>query len=149
MRLWRISNYADLDGIGGTFSRGRWHSQKHRIVYLAESPAAALLERLVHLEIDPADLPRSYQMLTVDVPDDIAVARIDVQRLPAHWRDDEAITQLEGDRWLAGNGTALLGVPSAIVADTVNWLLNPGHPDAARIQVSRVVRAPFDQRLFR
>ena len=50
MELWRISNYADLSGIGGLKAAGRWHSQGRRIVYLADHPSSALLEMLVHMD---------------------------------------------------------------------------------------------------
>jgi RES domain-containing protein len=73
MLLWRISNYADLSGEGGRRSDGRWHEQGRSVVYLAEHPALALLEVLVHLEIDPDDLPSSYQLLTVEVPDGLKI----------------------------------------------------------------------------
>ena len=69
MRLWRISNHADLSGEGGRRVGGRWHERGRPVVYLSEHPALALLENLVHLEIDPEDLPSGYQLLTVDVPD--------------------------------------------------------------------------------
>ena len=52
MELWRISNYADLSGIGGLRAAGRWHSQGRRIVYLADHESSALLEMLVHMDRD-------------------------------------------------------------------------------------------------
>jgi len=71
MELWRISNYADLSGIGGLRAAGRWHSQGRRIIYLADHPSSALLEMLVHMDRDL--LPATYQLLRVSVPDDIAI----------------------------------------------------------------------------
>ncbi len=82
MRLWRISNYADLTGAGGLTSSARWHSRGTKIVYLADHPASALLERLVHLEIDPEDLPSAYQLLAIEVPDHLAVERVEAGSLP-------------------------------------------------------------------
>jgi RES domain-containing protein len=149
MRLWRISNYADLSGRGGLNSPGRWHAHRSEIVYLAESPAGALLERMVHLELDAAELPSHYQMIAVDIPDDVAFDAVSEDSLPANWRGNERITQVIGDRWLGEKRTALLRVPSAIVPETANWLLNPGHAGAAMARIGRVIRAPFDQRLFR
>jgi RES domain-containing protein len=148
MRLWRISNYADLDGNGGLVSSGRWHSLGSRIVYLAENPASALLERLVHLEIDPDDVPRFYQLIAVDIADDIAFDSIAEESLIGDWRSDDSATRIAGDRWLREKRTALLRVPSAVVPHTVNWLLNPVHPDAAKATIVHVVRALFDSRLF-
>lgn len=149
MRLWRISNYVDLTGVGGLISSGRWHSRGTEIVYLAENPAAALLERLVHLEIDPDDLPSNYRLLSVEIPNDIAFDTVDVDDLPPEWRNTDATTQLIGDSWLHARRTPLLRVPSAITPDTLNWLLNPKHPDAVNAKVINVIDAPFDQRLFR
>ena len=56
MLLWRISNHLSLAGEGGLRASGRWYSRGRRIVYCAQSPAAALLEILVHFEIDVSDL---------------------------------------------------------------------------------------------
>lgn len=148
MRLWRISNYADLTGAGGMNSPGRWHSRGIEIVYLAESPASVLLERLVHLEIDADELPVHYQLLAVEVPGEVVFETIDAQDLSENWRSSEFVTRPPGDRWLQANRTALLRVPSAIVPHTNNWLLNPNHPDAAKARIVFLDRAPFDPRLF-
>ena len=148
MRLWRISNYADLAGTGGLMTPGRWHSGNRRIVHLAESPPAALLERLVHLEIDPDDLPRTYRLLEVDIPDGTAFDTVDENELANDWHSVDATTWAIGDRWLDAGRTSLLRVPSAITPRTFNWLLNPTHPDAVGARIETVIQAPFDQRLF-
>ena len=147
MRLWRISNHAELSGEGGLHASGRWHSKGRRVVYLADHPASALLETLVHLEIDVEDLPTHYQLLAVDAPDDIAVTLLDEATLPTDWRDQLAVTRARGDEWLGGGATALLQVPSAIVPAARNILLNPSHRDSMRIAVASIMRAPFDRRL--
>jgi RES domain-containing protein len=145
MELWRISNYADLSGIGGLRAAGRWHSQGRRIVYLADHSSSALLEMLVHMDRDL--MPATYQLLRIVVPADIAVATID-EELPPDWRS-QALTRREiGDRWLDRSASALLRVPSAISAKGNNYLLNPVHPDAAKIAVSEIIKAPFDPRLL-
>lgn len=149
MRLWRISNYADLTGVGGLITSARWHSRGAEIVYLAESPAGALLERLVHLEIDPDDLPTHYQLLAVEIPDHSAFDIIDANDLPSGWRANDAATRPFGDRWLAAGRALLLRVPSAITPHTFNWLLNPKHADASAAQIVDVFSVPFDARLIR
>ena len=97
MRLWRISDHADLSGVGGLHASGRWHSRGRRVVYLADHPASALLEVLVHLEIDVEDLPTHYQLLGVDVPDDVAITLLDERGLPDDWRNQRAVTRARGD----------------------------------------------------
>jgi RES domain-containing protein len=147
MRLWRISRFADLSGEGGLHASGRWHGRGRRIVYLADHPASALLEMLVHLEIDVEDLPTHYQLLAVDAPDDIAVTALGETSLPADWRTQVLATRARGDDWLRDGATALLHVPSAIVPAASNYLLNLAHADASRLSITAIVRAPFDPRL--
>ncbi|MEH2500675.1 RES domain-containing protein [Bradyrhizobium sp. AZCC 1678] len=145
MELWRISNYADLSGIGGLRAAGRWHSQGRRIVYLADHSSSALLEMLVHMDRDL--MPATYQLLRIVVPADIAVETIDAE-LSQDWRSQTLTSREIGDRWLDRSASALLQVPSAISAKGNNYLLNPEHPDAAKIAVAEIIKAPFDPRLL-
>ncbi len=149
MVLWRTSNRTTLDGRGGLVASARWHTQGRPIVYLAESPAGALTEILVHLELKPDELPRSYKLLKVEVPGDLAVARLGLTELSRRWKSKLTITRTIGDEWLASRKTALLRVPSAIVPETFNVLLNPEHRDARRIKVLSHQRYPWDERLFK
>jgi len=149
MFLWRISNHAELDGRGGLLASARWHTQGRSIVYLAANPAGALVEVLVNLELDAGRLPGSYTMLKAEAPDDIQVRRIEVGSLPEGWSADVAITRCRGDEWLAGGESALLEVPSAILPDTFNVLLNPHHPDAGRVRVVWQRAYPYDRRFFK
>jgi RES domain-containing protein len=147
MELWRISNYADLSGVGGTRAAGRWHSQGNRIVYLADHPSSALLEMLVHFDRDL--IPSTYQLLRVVVPSAIATETIGSDELPAGWQSNKLITREIGDRWLDRSESAVLQVPSAISHHGRNFLLNSVHPDAAKIVVAEIVRAPLDARLLK
>jgi RES domain-containing protein len=145
MELWRISNYADLSGIGGLRAGGRWHSQGRRIVYLADHPSSALLEMLVHIDRDL--IPAAYQLLRIVVPADIISETIDAE-LSSDWRSQTLASREIGDRWLDRATTALLQVPSAISRKGSNFLLNPAHVDAAKITVAEIIKAPFDPRLL-
>jgi RES domain-containing protein len=146
MELWRISNYADLSGGGGLQAAGRWHTRGKRIVYLADHPASALLEMLVHMDRDL--IPATYSLLRVVVSDAVVLDRIGNDTLAADWRDQPALTRQIGDQWLDQSSTALLQVPSVIVPLGMNFLLNPAHPDAAKVKIIDVVNAPFDPRLL-
>jgi RES domain-containing protein len=147
MRLWRISRFADLAGEGGLHASGRWHSKGQRVVYLADHPASALLEVLVHLEIDVEDFPTHFQLLEVGAPDGIAVTAVDEASMPADWREQIPVTRARGDDWLRAGATALLRVPSAIVPATHHYLLNPAHADARQLSIAAIAHAPFDRRL--
>ena len=148
MLLWRISNHATLDGEGGLIASARWHTQGHPILYLADSPAGALVEVLVHLELDPARLPRSYKLLKAEAPDDISRREIGKAELAANWTQDLRSTRELGDEWLRSRSTALLRVPSAIVPETFNVLLNPHHPEAGRVRIVSHRDYPWDKRLL-
>lgn len=152
MILWRISNHSDLSGTGGLLHPGRWHSRGRPIIYLAESAAGALLEALVHIEAaHPSELPRSYQLLEVEIleqqTDDLPLAQ-DCQDLPDGWQQNQVITRRLGDNWLASGASLLLRVPSAVVGRTFNYLFNPGHSSARLSRIISVARYPFDDRLL-
>lgn len=151
MRLWRVSNYADLSGEGGRRVAARWHERGRPAVYLAEHPALALLETLVHLDIDPDELPSHYQLLTVDVPDGVAVedlAEAELAARVADWRRAPDGTRKLTRAWFDERRTALLRVPSVIVPAAFNYLLNPLHLEAARVAIVARQRAELDARLF-
>ena len=119
------------------------------MVYLAEHAALAVVETLVR--IDPGNLPSHYQLLTIDVPNDIAVEELtDVELADriADWRHTPEGTRAATRGWFGERRTALLRVPSAIVPDAFNYLLNPLHPEAARIAVVARQTVQFDARLF-
>lgn len=149
MILWRISNHADLLGIGGLYASARWHTAGQPIVYLAESPSSALLEVFVHLEIDEDHRPDSYQLLKIEADDSLPFETIDFASLSSAWMSNELETQSRGDAWLSAKRTLLLRVPSAITPETWNWILNPRHPDAAKVRIIQSAIRAYDTRLFR
>jgi len=148
--LWRISNYMDLSGEGALGTSGRWHTEGRLVVYLADCPAGALLERIVHLMDRNEDgiLPRFYQLLLISVPDDFATKELNTLA-PTDWMERPEFTRNLGDAWLASLETAMARVPSAIVPRTWNYILNPEHPDAKQVKVEEVIQERFDNRLFR
>ncbi len=145
--FWRISNYRDLSGEGGRIASARWHTEGRPVVYLAETPAGAMLERIVHLGDREGNFPRVYQLLEVEAEEGLVVSTIDPSGDP-RWKVDVAITRALGDAWLAGGEAAVARVPSVIIAHTWNCLFNPVHPDAGRIRIVSATRERFDPRLF-
>jgi RES domain-containing protein len=142
MRIWRISNFADLSGQGGLLYPGRWHTAGRPIIYCAESPAGALIEFLVH--ITRANLPDAFHLLAIDVPDE--TAHHTIADLPANWRRDPSISQGAGNTWLASGNHLCLRVPSAILPYTFNILANPMHQDIEKARIVSIDRVPLDSR---
>ncbi len=135
--------------MGGLRAVGRWHSKGRPLVYCAPNPAAALLEVLVHLELKEADWPVGYCLLKIRVPENMGLGRLDIESLPADWREDLAYTRGIGDGWLASGKTALLEVPSVIVPETFSVLINSLHPEVRLLAVESIIRHPLDWRLLR
>lgn len=148
MILWRFSNHVSLTGDGGLRVSARWHTRGRRIVYCSQSPAAALLETLVHFEITVSDLPVRYRLLKLEAPDDLLVDKVPPGDLPEDWVERVDVTRKIGDAWLATCRSALLTVPSALAPETSNALLNPGHPDAARVVIVQESEYAIDPRLL-
>ncbi len=145
--LWRISNYPDLSGEGGRLASARWHTEGRPVVYLAESPAATMLERIVHLSYLNGKLPRTYDLLEVEAAEDLEISNLDPTG-ESEWNLNPEITRTLGDNWLVASASALARVPSVIVPRTWNFLFNPLHPDASRVKIISMIRAQFDNRLF-
>lgn len=148
MILWRVSNYPNLDGEGGLYVSGRWHTKGHPVVYCTLNPATALLETLVHMEIDTEDRPERFQVLRIEGPDTLSLVEMEPDALPPSWVEDIALTQNVGDGWLSETRSLLLKVPSVLVPETWNILVNPRHGEANLLRVTMRYEHPFDVRLF-
>jgi RES domain-containing protein len=144
MTLWGISRHPDLRGAGGLKVPGRWHHAGKPIVYLAQSPAAALLEVCVHTCAN--DVPPEFMLLKIEGPEQ-KVSIITLDDLPKNWRFRPEVTRDLGTSWLRKKETLLLEIPSAIVPETANFLFNPIHPDAKKFRITGTFSYPFDARL--
>jgi len=149
--LWRISKHNDLEGVGGEKTDGRWHTmgKGKRIVYLSEHPALALIEVLVNLTENPDFIPKSYQLLKIKVDDSISTEAHVPAILTNDWKTNFKETQMIGDTWLESFSSALLVVPSAPSPASMNFLLNPLHPDAKNIAIEWCKWFDYDDRFFR
>ncbi len=152
MHVYRITKtlYSqDLSGTGARLHGGRWNPKGISVVYSAESRALATVEYLVHVPISL--MPRDLQMVTVYIPDWITPKTMVIADLPANWRDYPAPPELAelGTQWTRAQETLLLRVPSAVVEQEWNVLLNPLHPDMPHVTMPQVEPYQFDSRLLR
>jgi len=148
MILWRVSNYQSLDGVGGLYVSGRWHTKGHPVVYCTLNPATALLETLVHIEIDSEDRPERFQVLRIEGPESLSIEKVQADSLSPNWAEDMNATQAIGDRWLSEKRSLLLQVPSVLVPETWNVLVNPQHVEVNLLKIIAMYEHPFDSRLF-
>jgi RES domain-containing protein len=146
MRVWRVSDYPDLSGQGGLVSAARWHRRGTPVVYCADHPATAVLEKLVHVDVE--DMPSGYTLLTIETPD-TDTDRVEIADLPPDWMTGFEATQSAGTEILNRGEHLLVWVPSVLVPFAWNALLNPRHPEAHRCQVADITSNLFDLRLIR
>lgn len=100
------------------------------------------------MEIDLEDRPDHFQIFQIGVPNRVVVERLDAASLPNGWRQNIDATQAIGDEWLASNRSLLLEVPSVLVPETWNVLINPSHRPARKLKIIQVYRHPSDQRFI-
>ncbi len=150
LETWRVIKRKYLesafDGEGARRSGGRWNSPGRPAIYTAESSALAILEMLVHVDLN---LLSRYVVIPVRFGDK-AVTRVDPANLPIDWRSHPGPSGLRqiGDDWLKDGSTLALKVPTAVAPIGWNYLLNPAHPDFSRLEIGDPVNFEMDTRLL-
>jgi RES domain-containing protein len=152
VRAWRITKARHaataFTGMGAKVNAGRWNSLGVAVVYCAGSMSLALLEMLVHLEA--LELMKRYVSFELTF-DDSLVTTVDGGKLPRNWRSSPlpASVQVLGDQWVAASASPVLQVPSALVPNEWNYILNPAHRDFAKITIAPRQPIKFDPRLIK
>lgn len=151
MQVWRLfpARFRDtaFTGIGGLYAAGRWNPLGVTMVYTATSRALAALELFVNL--DPSDIPAELLIAEAVVPDEL-IEMLNINELPATWRErNSEACRDAGARWVRSERSLGLQVPSAVVDDEWNVLLNPRHPDFGRVRIGKPKEFRFDERMFR
>lgn len=152
--LWRIgtdtSEYAadDLSGAGAKRTGGRWNRPGRPVAYVSTSISLAALETLVHL--NAGSLPLNRYVVRIDV-DDALWAQAMTFDATTHvgWDAEPAgcVSLDAGDAWLASSDSLLLRVPSVVVPEEMNVLINPMHPEASNLKAAKIRRFLYDARL--
>ncbi len=149
--VWRLvtARFADsaFSGEGARRYGGRWNRKGVPLVYTAGSQSLAMLEMLVQDQ----PLRARYVMIPAQIPSEVAIERVGLDRLPSNWRDLAALEELRaiGAAWATGLATAVLAVPSAVIPAETNYLLNPRHPAFAGIVIGAPQEVVTDLRLNR
>jgi RES domain-containing protein len=152
MVVWRLSRKTHveqpLSGEGAQRYGGRWNHVGVPVVYTSESLSLAVLEYLVNLPI--SDLPRDLVSIQIRIPDELRQREIRVNALPPNWRRFPATEKLKnlGTQWAQEGTTPLLAVPSVVIPNERNYLLNPRHALALTIVVVSIEPFALDERLY-
>jgi RES domain-containing protein len=151
MELYRITQELfanDLSGNGARLFGGRWNSEGLFAVYTSSTRALALLETLAHT---PAKMlqEKTYMLVTLFLPDSILPQEIEKEKLISGWDspDTRPLTKRMGDNFLRSKTGLILSVPSVLVPEEKNYLINPLHPDLRKIKLLHKRRIHFDKRV--
>lgn len=152
--LWRIAAEAssyqanDLSGKGAEITGGRWNAKGTPMLYVATTRSMAYLETVVHLD-GSMPLPLNRYLVSIEVPDDAwtnaavcdPASHVGWDALPA------GKTSVDfGTAWAAGMGSLLAKVPSVIIPEEINVLINPRHPDIANVTAKKIRKWIYDER---
>lgn len=152
--VWRIAadtptyEADDLTGAGAKATGGRWNSKGLAMVYASETRALACLETLAHFG---KTLPLNRYLVAITIPASVwkQARRESLASVPVGWDAEPAgrASIAFGDQWLRPQNPALLIVPSVIVPEEANVLINPAHPQCAGIKAVKVRRWLYDPRM--
>lgn len=150
MIVFRISNCRfinDLSGTGAALYGGRWNGLGTHIVYTAGSASLAMLESLVHFG---GRIVGDYCQLALEIPDD-GIGELKENTLPPNWRESPApdILKTFGNQFINEGKVLVLKVPSVLVPDESNFLINPEHPDFKKVRILVQSKIKFDERLLK
>lgn len=148
MIVYRITNqtYAnDISGNGAALYGSRWNSKGLPLLYTSQFISLSILESLVHLK--KGEIPPSQYLLHIEIPDENEIAEISYKKIKKNWDREPDYTQWLGDQFLRNKQGMILKVPSAIVPQESNFLLNPLHPNFKKIRIVSSELLQLDKRL--
>ncbi len=151
MFVWRLTRqiHAEnpLTGEGARRFGGRWNHVGTPVVYASATLSLAVLEYLVNLPI--SDLPEDLVSIQIAISDDVRRSEISVKVLPDDWRVFPATEELKdiGTEWVSKGKTAVLTVPSVVIPNEANFVINPAHPEIRRVKIESVAPFALDARL--
>jgi len=147
MLIYRIALARYADKLAASGRAARWNPNDVDMIYTASSRSLACLENVVHR--NQLGLNGTFNVMTIEVPDKLKITTIKLNDLSPDWSDFNQMryTQHIGENWIRERKTAILAVPSSIIEEEFNYLLNPKHEDFREIKLNRSIPFIFDQRI--
>lgn len=146
-RLVRSEFKEDLSGYGAFLYGGRWNSHGQYALYCAQHISLAVLEIVVNYDRTATPLLPSYHLVEIQIPDS-EVIEIDKLALKKSWSTDPEYTRYIGDEFLKLKSDLILKIPSVVIPEESNYLLNPTHSDFKKIKIASTRPYGLDSRLF-
>ena len=151
-----------MGGRGAAAKGARWNHAREQVNYTSTSISLAAWETRAHLGRAGARLPFNRYLVRIDVPDDVWATRTGVATtptpslptslstpLPVGWDaiPEGIVSRNLGSAWLASGRSVLFVVPSVVIEEENNVLINPAHPDSTRLAAVKVRRFLYDHRV--
>lgn len=133
-------------GAGAERYGGRWNPVGRQVIYASENLSGAVLEILVHLNETP--LPNTHVYIEIFSEDKIALEKVESHEFKVWDIYDDFETKQYADLWLEERRSAVLIVPSIVIPEQKNLVLNPNHPDFDKLKISKPKLMNWDHRLF-
>ena len=147
MIVYRITTEQWANQLHASGYAARWNSKGNFVIYTASTRALACLENLVHRSGE--GLNRIFKTVEIDIPGSLTIQNVLRTQLKDDWtkRENYFQTRTVGDEWLKEKKSPILRIPSAIIPEEHNYLINPEHPDFQKISIKRISDFLFDNRL--
>ncbi len=149
MIVYRICNATydnDISGTGAKLFGGRWNSNGIPMLYASINISLTVLEMLVNNQFKDFSIPLS--LMTISLPDNSHENEIKLKKLKNDWAEDTSYTKYIGNEFVKSNSNLYLQVPSAVMLEEHNFLINPLHNDHKKIKIIDVKSFRTDKRLF-
>jgi RES domain-containing protein len=128
MEIFKICKEKYAQNLQASGVSNRWNKKDEFVIYAASSRSLATLETVVHRS--GINIAHKYKMLKININDSIFVKEISSNDLPAKWESLEAYVDLQeiGSKWYQSNESVVLKVPSVIIKEEFNFVINTKHP---------------------
>jgi RES domain-containing protein len=148
MIVYRISALKYANSIQASGIEARWNRKGQKVIYTSESRSLACLENVVHRS--QRGLGGLFKILVIEVPDDLKTEITEKKLLPEGWNrfDKYRVCQEIGSAWFISGKTAILKVPSVLVPQEYNYILNTLHPEFKSIRLVDAEEFNFDSRFL-
>jgi len=152
---WRLVSKKHLTdaftGEGARLGGGRWNHTGTPVVYVSETQSLAILEIFVHFTRMDIKLSRSLFVIPVEIPDSIKIVHVSPKDLKPDWRSSPPpdSTRNLGTQWVKKGASAILRVPSTIIPEEHNLVINPKHTDFVKIKIGSPKRIELDRRMWK
>ena len=149
MTVFRICNpqfSEDISGTGAKLYGGRWNSKGIAALYVSEHISLSVLEMLVHNRF--TDFAIELSLMHIFITDTMNIKEVKNNKLKTDWVNDIDYTRFMGDQFIKAGTHPILKVPSAVIKEEHNFIINPLHVDFKKIKIMQTVSFSTDKRLF-